>query len=187
MSTTAAACPRCDTRVAVGQEYCLGCGLRLGRDRVGGGVGRTPFSWRSVALLGAVAIAGGAVAIAATRDPASTRQIITATGGSETVRAPAVAAASRLAVWPRARTAWTVILVSVPKARGRQRAVAIARRARESGLTRVGVLDSARFASLRPGSWMVFAGVYESQPEAAGAIRRARTVTRSARTQRIVP
>ena len=186
MSSSAAACPRCDTRVAAGQEYCLTCGLRLGVDRVSGAAGRTPFSWRSVGLLGAIALAGAAVAIAATRDPTTETRIVTATGGSETVRTPAVDASSRLAVWPRARNAWTVILVSVPKARGRKRAVAVARRARETGLTRVGVLDSARFASLRPGYWMVFAGVYESQPEAAGAIRRARTVTRTARTQRIV-
>ena len=73
----------------------------------------------------------------------------------------------------------------MPKVDGRDAAVARAGEARQKGLQRVGVLDSSRFASLHPGYWMVFAGVYPSEPEAASHLREAKAVQRSARTQRI--
>ena len=52
---------------------------------------------------------------------------------------------------------------------------------------RVGVLDSSRFASLRPGYWMTFTGRYQSEAEATGSLRRARAAVKGARVQRIEP
>jgi hypothetical protein len=52
-------------------------------------------------------------------------------------------------------------------------------------LRRVGVLDSSRYASLHPGYWVVFAGVYPSEPEATSRLREARGVQRGAHTARI--
>ena len=66
-------------------------------------------------------------------------------------------------------------------------AVAVAQQARTHGLTRVGVLDSSRFASLRPGYWMTFSGRYQSQADATGSLRRARAAVKGARVQRIEP
>jgi hypothetical protein len=140
-----------------------------------------------LALLGLVAVGGAAIAISATRDPAAPDPIVTATGGSVTVVTPAVEPVSRLATWPRGKTAWTIALASVPKTDGRDRAVAVAQQARSEGLRRVGILDSSRYGSLRPGYWVVFTGVHESEPEAAGVLREARRVVRSARTQQVVP
>jgi hypothetical protein len=180
------ACPRCGEGVVAGQEYCLQCGLRLpGASRLG----PPPSSPRQVMLpllvAAVVAIAGAAAAIALTRDTATATTILTATGGSETVRASTVAAEAALADWPTGKTGWTNILVSVPKVDGRDAAVARADQARRKGLRRIGVLDSSRYASLHPGYWVVFAGVYPSEPEATSRLREARGVQRGAHTERI--
>jgi hypothetical protein len=132
-----------------------------------------------------VAIAGAAAAIALTRDTATATTVLTATGGSETIAAATVGSESALAEWPTGTTGWTNILISVPKVDGRDAAVARAEQARRRGLRRVGVLDSSRYASLHPGYWVVFAGVYQSEPEATSRLREARGVQRGARTQRV--
>jgi hypothetical protein len=136
-------------------------------------------------VAGVVAIAGAAAAIALTRDTATATPILTATGGSETVAVATVGSESALAEWPAGTTGWTNILISVPKVEGRDAAVARAEQARRRGLRRVGVLDSSRYASLHPGYWVVFAGVYPSEPEATSRLREARSVQRGARTQRV--
>jgi type IV secretory pathway VirB10-like protein len=89
--------------------------------------------------------------------------------------------------WPRDRRGWTIVLVSLPQANGRAAAAAKAAEARRGGLRRVGVLDSSRYASLHPGYYVVFAGVYDSEPEAAGALQRARAVVPGAYQREIVP
>ena len=179
-------CPRCGAGVAAGQEYCLTCGLRL---PVAGRVGSAPPDRRrtAVAVLVAavVAVAGAALAIGLTRETAAVNIVVTATGGSQLVATPTVTDASRLEQWPAKTTAWTIVLVSVPKVDGRDAAVARAAEARQKGLRGVGVLDSSRFASLHPGYWMVFAGEYPSEPEAASHLRAAKSVQRGARTEHI--
>ena len=180
------ACPRCGGDIAAGQEFCLECGLRLpGASRLG----PAPASPRQVMLpllvAAVVATAGAAAAIALTRDTATATTILTATGGSEIIAAATVGSESALAEWPTGTTGWTNILISVPKVDGRDAAVARAEQARRRGLRRVGVLDSSRYASLHPGYWVVFAGVYPSDPEATSRLREARGVQRGAHTERI--
>jgi hypothetical protein len=51
----------------------------------------------------------------------------------------------------------------------------------------VGIIDSSSYASLHPGYWVVFAGVYASEAEAASALGQARRAARSATVRRIVP
>ncbi|RDI74959.1 hypothetical protein Gocc_0757 [Gaiella occulta] len=181
-------CPRCGGAVAAGQEYCLECGRRIpGRARLG----PPPQDPRRLALrlavAAALAIGGAAGAVALTRDGARPATIATATGGSVTVAAPAPSAASRLASWPRDTAGWTNVLVSIPKVAGRDAAVARAEQARRRGVAGVGILDSSRYASLHPGYWVVFAGVYASEPEAASRLRIAKAAQRTARTQRVSP
>ncbi|MCZ7587551.1 MAG: hypothetical protein M5U27_01535 [Gaiella sp.] len=188
MSAEASGCLRCGATLAIGQEYCLECGLRqAGRARLG----PLPTEVRAfrlrVGALGAVAVAGAAAAIAVASDGSGADRVLTATGGSITAPSPVVEPRSRLAVWPRSRSGWTIVLVSTPKARGRDQAVAVAQQARTHGLTRVGVLDSSRFASLQPGYWMTFAGRYQSEADATGSLRRARAAIKGARVQRIEP
>ena len=60
-------------------------------------------------------------------------------------------------------------------------------RAGSGMVTSVGVLDSSRYASLHPGYYVVFQGVYENEAEASSALQRARGVFPSAYQREIVP
>jgi hypothetical protein len=75
----------------------------------------------------------------------------------------------------------------VPQTNGRPGAVARARQARKKGLVQVGVLDSSLYASLHPGYWVIFSGVYASEAEATSALEPARAVARTATVRRVVP
>jgi hypothetical protein len=164
-----------------GQEYCIECGLRLGRRRaiVDAG-GRTAV----LAAAFVVAAAGAAVAIAVTWDDTSSPVVVTATGGS-LAPATSTSAASDLATWPATRDGWTVVLVSIPKKDGRSVALSRATEASDRGLPDVGVLDSSRIPSLHPGYWVVFSGLYDTEPEATSVLVSARAVVRGADARRI--
>ena len=102
--TTAAAttCLRCGTALAPSQEYCLGCGIR----RAGAGrFGSAPVEGRRVGprllALAAVALAGGGLAVYLTCDQAAPTDVVTMTGGSVTVAAPAETPRKALATWPQ--------------------------------------------------------------------------------------
>ena len=186
MSTAATACPRCGEPVLRGQEYCLECGVRLGsRLRDDRPTSARPLRLR-IGALAALAVAGAAIGVWATRDAATTEHIVTALGGSVPVAQPKPSAPS-LVTWPAHQNGWTIVLVSVPKVDGRDKAVALAQHARDAKLTDVGVIDSSRYASLRPGYWVVFQGIYGSEAEANGALREARRASKAARVQVVNP
>jgi hypothetical protein len=179
-------CPRCGASLAGGQEYCLECGLRIpGPGRLGSAPGEQRRLGVVLVALLAIAIAGAGVAMATTWEGGSEEAVITATGGSVTATQPDVVARG-FNEWPRGRDGWTIVLVSVPKTKGaRAEAVQRATRARARGLPQVGIVDSGKIASLHPGYWIVFTGVYDSEPEAAGALQRAKTVVRTATPRRM--
>lgn len=184
------ACPRCGGSIASGQEYCLDCGVRVGdlprRAR------SFTSSWvlRSLAAA-AVALGGAAAAIAATNGTGGNASVLTAIGGFAT--APQETTGGRaggsagLADWPSGEEGWTVALASIPKTNGRTTAVARAKAARTKRLREVGVLDSSSYASLHPGYWVVFSGVYASEAEATSALEDARSFARTAVVRRVVP
>jgi len=183
-------CPRCSEPLAAGQEYCLVCGARLAEPhRAGGGVAS---SWVLRALAtGVVALLGGAAAIALTAGDTGGATLTTAVGGFATTPRnqdgePPVGP-SGVAEWPTDEEGWTIALASIPQSSGRAVAVARARVARTRGLPQVGVLDSSRYASLHPGYWIVFTGVYTSEAEATSALEDARRASRTAAVRRIVP
>jgi hypothetical protein len=172
-----------------------------------------PREWIWPAILALlVAAAGAAAAIAVTRDDAGAQDeaIAVATGGNPPADpepaalptapepAPGVKtstvpprqarpAARRpgLVRWPRGRNGWTIVLVSLPQSGGGERARETARAALERGLREVGVLDSNRWASLHPGYYVVFTGIYASPEEAAGALQRAKAAYPLAYTREI--
>ena len=76
--------------------------------------------------------------------------------------------------WPSGQSGYTVILASVPKARGRPAAVAQAERAIDAGLDEVGVLDSGQYDSLTAGYWVVFTGIHDTESQARNALPAAR-------------
>jgi hypothetical protein len=151
--------------------------------------------WPSLAALVVAAIAASA-AIVWTRDAQSaasqtlvgdTSPLPTTTAAPEptTATAPTVptttmetrrrppAQLRRLIEWPRGRSAWTLVLASLPTSAKREAAAAKARQALEAGLPQVGVLESSRFSSLHPGYFVVFSGVYSSLSTAQDAASRA--------------
>ena len=185
-------CPRCGEEVAPGQDYCVDCGLRLpGPDAVG--YTRDPGrGWLGRSLVGLVAaVVGGAAAVAATGGSGGTDELLTATGGFATTPIGAAtepsANAKRNVAWPQGQDGWTITLASLPQTGGKNAAVERARDARKRKLPTVGILDSSLYASLHPGYWVVFAGVYSSEAEATSALPPARTFTPSASVRRIVP
>ena len=76
--------------------------------------------------------------------------------------------------WPADEDGYTVVLSSLPASSGRDLAMQTARRGLRSGLKEVGVLDSEDYASLHPGFFVVFAGVYPSLDAAQNAVADAR-------------
>jgi hypothetical protein len=184
-------CPRCGEPLASGQEYCLVCGARVGSAtaRVGGS-SLTSWTLRALAT-GVVALLGAAAAVAATGSDGREAGLVTAIGGFATAPDSATGEApvgpSGVAEWPTDEDGWTIALASVPQTAGRATALGRARAARRKGLPQVGVLDSSRYASLHPGYWIVFSGVYSSEAEATSALEEARRVSRTAVVRHVVP
>ena len=188
-------CPQCGEELGYGQEYCLECGLR-----VPGGVGVLPWGtdpgrgWIRRALVGLlVALAGAAAAVAATGGTSAETQLLTATGGfattpaTETIPTSSEGPQGGILDWPVGQDGWTIALAALPQSGGKQAAVARAGDARRSGLPAVGVIDTSRYASLHPGYWLVFSGIYTSEAEATSSLRAARAFARTAGVRRVVP
>jgi len=188
------ACPRCGAAAVHGQEYCLECGIRLPGGSVVGvrGTGRG-WALRSLLAL-ALAVAGAAGAMAASGGTGERDRVVTAIGGFATVPTTSTLLPSLpgtgpngIVDWPAGEDGWTIALASLPQTGGQRAAIVRAREARKEGLSSVGVLDSSRYASLHPGYWMVFTGIYTSEAEATSALEPARKVARMAAVRRIVP
>ena len=76
--------------------------------------------------------------------------------------------------WPANANGWTIVLVSYPKTTGLVAARSTAERAAKAGLRQVGVLDSSRYASLQPGYFVVFTGIYGARTDADAGVSTAR-------------
>lgn len=185
-------CPRCGDAAAQGQEYCLSCGVRLAAPRTAPGGGVVSQWWARALLAGAVALAGGAAAVAATGGGDAQADITTAVGGfvtapdSSTLPSPSEGRGTAVAEWPSGTDGWTIVLASYPQTGGRRPAETRAKQARAKGLPQVGVLDSSSYASLHPGYWVVFSGIYTSEAEAASALESARKASRTPAVRRVV-
>ncbi len=189
LRTIETACPHCGAERAPDQAYCVDCGHALPRVR-----GRLP-RWRRrwIARLGwypgdwiwpalgalVVAVGGAAAAIAVSHARHSTSgQVFTALANipvqepivTGPLPTPTAKAAPGKQAWPAGTTGWTVVLVSYPKAAGRPAADLTAAKAVQKKLSEVGVLDSSLYASLQPGYFVVFTGIYPSQSQAEAAV-----------------
>ena len=76
--------------------------------------------------------------------------------------------------WPAGKDGFTIVLKSVPTSQGRGPADAAAQRARNNGLSQVGVLNSSDYSSLNPGYWVTFSGIYDTSQQAEAALPNAR-------------
>jgi cell division septation protein DedD len=157
-------------------------------------IGRYPGDWVFASLLLLLVAAGSATAgIVAGRDtetasgpstivatspvvtappspPAQTEPTTTAGRPTTKPKPPAAKPNAGLAVWP-AKDGYTVVIASIPaRGSGLSDATAKAKEARTRGLN-AGVIESGKFASLHPGYYVVFAGIYGSLDEAERAAR----------------
>jgi hypothetical protein len=166
------------------------CGARVG-DAPWGRSSSSSGWVRRAAVAGVVAVLGAAAAVAATGSDGGRATVITAIGGFATAPDSATGEApvgpSGVAEWPIDEEGWTIALAALPQTSGRAVALARARTARRRGLPQVGVLDSSRYASLHPGYWIVFSGVYSSEAEATSALEVARRASRTAVVRHVVP
>lgn len=196
-------CPRCGAARGATQEYCIECGLRLPalrgavpalRRRWVRRLGWYPGDWIWASLVtlpvagagaaAAIAFGGGPGSAAGTTAVAPTPRIAVTTGEAPLPSAPEPGTTpARTATaphgkgrfeWPAGRDGWTIVLFSYPVATGTTAALATASRATQAGLPEVGLLDSGTFASLHPGYYVVFTGVYSSPSEAEAALRSVR-------------
>jgi hypothetical protein len=195
-----ATCPRCGTARAPRDRYCLACGLKLPvvagtvpalRRRWLRRLGWYPGDWVWLSLASLlVAVAGAAAAIAVTaRDPHAKPVIYTAPGkvavaepsgipvrpratvNTRTLpKAPEPTVFPKRVIWPANENGWTIVLVSYPKVSGLPTARATVDRAVKANLRRVGVIDSGNYASLQPGYYVVFTGIYASKVDADAAV-----------------
>jgi hypothetical protein len=155
--------------------------------------------WLSLATL-VVAAAGAAIAIAVSEHRHSGHQGFETVAGGVSLREPATQVPAAPAatgktgtaklptapepgapspgngrtLWPPNEAGWTIVLVSYPKTFGHPQALATATKAAQKGLNQVGVVDSSSYASLQPGYYVVFAGIYASRADADAAVATAR-------------
>jgi hypothetical protein len=193
-------CPRCGAAYEPMQEYCIECGLRLPLERgIGPAFGRAwrlevsrypgGWLWVVLVLLAVTAFATVAAIFASDEGETGVRTIV-ATEPTPTAQPTATATVFQPATttraaeppttrearqtkpigWPAGRSARTVVVASLPTTTGRQAALRHARAAIAAGLPRVGILDSSEFASLRPGYFVVFSGIYETEDDALDAV-----------------
>jgi hypothetical protein len=177
---------------AADQLYCLDCGLRLPPARGAlasfrrgwvRSLGWYPGDWAFPALAALViAAAGAATAVELGRRGAGEGRTLAATapplapGGRDgAAAAPARPARNGRTKWPAGEGGWTVVLVSFPRELGPAAARERAARAARAALPEVGVLLSDRFASLHPGYYLVFTGIYPTRAEAEAAVPTARS------------
>jgi len=186
------ACPRCGEDIGLGQEYCLECGARIPGPHPHDSRRDPGKGWVRRALLAlVVAVAGAAVAVAATTETGGAPGLLTATGGFASAPVETGSedggATAGIVEWPATREGWTIALATLPQSGGKKSATARAREARRGGLESVGVVDTSLFASLHPGYWLVFSGVYSSEAEATSSLPPARKFARTAVVRHVVP
>jgi hypothetical protein len=80
---------------------------------------------------------------------------------------------NEILAWPARTSGFTVVLESIPTSAGRALANRKARAAQKAGLDEVGVLNSSRYASLHPGYFVVFSGIFDSMADAQGTLETA--------------
>lgn len=77
--------------------------------------------------------------------------------------------------WPTNKDGFTVIVKSVETSKGRTQAENAADKARTNGLPEVGILNSTDYASMNPGYYVTFTGIYDTESQATAALPNARS------------
>jgi hypothetical protein len=193
----AQACASCGAALAPDQRYCLNCGTRRGEPRVAplgaasaDSVERTvaeaparPPSEVSplaavigIALLGGMLLIGVLIGRGADNDP-QPAPVVEVGGAATTTPAPGVGGESEAVTevtseWPEGTDGFTLQLSTLPKDGTSAAAVEDAKqRAIEDGAIDAAVLDSDQYASLPPGNYVIYSGVYTDRRSAEVALK----------------
>jgi septal ring-binding cell division protein DamX len=196
-------CPRCGQRLNPEQDWCLSCGADVGT-RIA-----QPRGWRVplavVGVLLTVALAALILALVQLAGPAE--HVTEVPAASATPAAPAVptpvagetpapsadgtpieptpdaGADVKIERWPQDQRAWTLVLNSSGTRADARR---LAREIGAKGVP-VGVLNSNRFRSLGPDSWVVFSGRYADRAQAEAALTAVRAQAGGGSAREIIP
>jgi cell division septation protein DedD len=186
----ALSCPNCGAPAERGQLMCLECGSRLALGYRRPPSWRLPAAVIGVVLL--IAGIGVAIALAAVTDDATKTTAAAPTtpaqnapadtpptgsqpspaptpstptpapsGGTSSTATPAPAAAPE--GWPPGKSAFTVIIASMPT---RAAAEDKLNKAKAAGISSAAILHSDDFPTLKPGYWVVFDGQYDAIDQA---------------------
>jgi hypothetical protein len=193
-------CATCGAPLARDQRYCLNCGerrhgfepgfvdviearaRRIAAMEVGvlptaAGAPRNPATLLAV---GAFALVGGLGVLIGSIAGGDDKQVAAAPAQVITVAAPPAGAAPTAAAkltsdWPNGKDGFTVQLQRLDKDASDVAAVDAAKAAAEAkGAADVGALDADDYSSLDGGSYVVYAGIYETRKQAAKGLRRLR-------------
>lgn len=143
--------------LAGGETFCLQCGTRLVPEP------EPRQSWAMpaaiIAAIAVIALAGVLIALDQVESDAERE----ATKPALVVERPKPPGGNTsVASWPAGRSAYTVALAEAPdETTARARATAAAR-----GGAAVGVLESDAYPTLDPGTWVIFAGEFDTESEA---------------------
>ena len=187
-------CPRCGASMTPEQEWCLNCGAAVGSRVVAAPGWRAPIAIAGVlGLLLAIAIVIAIVQLAddtgtvrenpvaaTTPTPtpsaaAPTPAPTTTPSGTATPSATATPQPTTTpsgstngdAEWPSGKEGWTVVLASTS---AEDDAKSKAKELAGQGIDGVGILDGGDFSSLKDDTFVVFAGQFDTQAQAADAL-----------------
>ena len=111
-----------------------------------------------------------ATTTAATAPAKTVRTATTQTATTTAQKPPARPRPPAAGTWPAGTNGYTDVLQSIPLSSGRAVALAGLHAAARAGLPRPGVLVSSRYATLHPGYYVVFSGVYRTSVAASAAL-----------------
>jgi hypothetical protein len=193
-------CAVCEAPLASDQRYCLNCGARRAEARLPfqdllarpvaapappppepprratRGLSAIAAGCAGATLLALGLLTGGLLArdrdeptpVAATKPPVVNITNQVPAGGGATEATPV----SFTSDWPADQEGWTIELERLPKDATTPEAVQAAKDdAAATGAPDVGALDADEYASLDPGAYVVYSGVFDSRKQARAALR----------------
>jgi hypothetical protein len=188
-------CPSCGAPLAADQRYCLSCGTRRGEPRVSPAAAPAPAPGPEatapppgrpadvsplaavigIALLGGMLLIGVLIGRGASDEPAPAPVIQVGDGATTTASSSeggGTATAAVTSEWPQGTDGFTIQLTTVTKDGATTETVDAAKqKAVTDGAADAAVLDSDLYASLPPGNYVVYSGVYTDRRSAEVALK----------------
>ncbi|HEY8002412.1 MAG TPA: zinc ribbon domain-containing protein [Solirubrobacterales bacterium] len=188
-------CPSCGAPLAADQRYCLSCGTRRGEPRVTPAAASAPAPGPEaaasppgrpadvsplaavigIALLGGMLLIGVLIGRGGANDEPAPAPVIQVGEGTTTATSSEGGGTGTAAVtseWPQGTDGFTIQLTTVSKDGATTETVDAAKqKAVSDGAADAAVLDSDLYASLPPGNYVIYSGVYTDRRSAEVALK----------------